>query len=111
MKGLPERIRSLPPFPGPIDARRLSADGCDVLFASYASGQVIAPHTHPTENVGVVLSGEMHLGTERGVEVFAPGQWYQLAPNERHHARFEIDTTILELWFEPGSPHPRKDSH
>ena len=40
----PARIRQLPPFDGPFAAHRLNGDGCDVLFASYPAGTVIAEH-------------------------------------------------------------------
>lgn len=95
----------LPAFEGRFEARKLAADSCDVLFASYPAGATIAPHSHPTENYGVVLSGELRLSTERGEQVLRPGDWYRLAPNERHWARFETDTDEIEFWFEP----PRED--
>ena len=59
MSEFPARIRALPPFDGPFDASRLQAEGCDVLFASYPAGTVIAPHTHESENCGVVTKGEL----------------------------------------------------
>jgi len=98
----PDRIRQLPAFEGHFEARKLAADGCDVLFASYPAGAKIARHSHPTENYGVVISGELRLATERGEQVLRPGDWYRLAPNEPHWARFEIDTAEIEFWFDPG---------
>jgi|GEM_PF-5214683 len=54
MPHFPELLRTLPKFNGPFDAFRLSAEDCDVLFASYPGGTAIPPHSHPTENVGVM---------------------------------------------------------
>lgn len=101
MKTFPRRIRELPPFAGPFDARRLAAEGCEVLFASYPAGTAIEPHSHPTENVGVVTSGELVLVTEAGERRFAAGAWYHLSPGERHSARFEVETSEIEFWFDP----------
>jgi quercetin dioxygenase-like cupin family protein len=98
----PRRIRRLPRFEGPFDAHRLAAEGCEVLFASYPSGSVIEPHSHATENVGVVTAGTLVLGTESGEQRLGAGQWYHLEPGERHWARFEVDTCEIEFWFRPG---------
>lgn len=95
----PDPIRRLPPFNGPFEARRLAARGCDVLFASYPAGTTIAPHSHPTENVGVVTSGELILCTDRGEQRVGAGGWYHLAPGERHWARFDVETSEVEFWF------------
>jgi len=102
MPGLPNRILALPRFDGPFDARRLEARGCEVLFASYPAGTSIDPHSHATENVGVITSGELILSTEAGERRVAPGEWYHLPPGERHWARFEVETSEIEFWFEPA---------
>jgi len=96
----PALVRSLPPFDGPFDAYRLEASGCEVLFASYPAGTTIKPHTHPTENVGVITEGELIL-VQRGKERrFGPGDWYHLTAGEEHGARFEIATSEVEFWFQ-----------
>ena len=50
----PEKIQQLPPFEGPFEAYRLAAQDCEVLFASYPAGTKIPPHSHDTENVGII---------------------------------------------------------
>ena len=78
-----ERLRELPHFEGPFGAFKLEAKNCDVLFASYPAGTAIKPHSHDTENVGVITRGELILimdGTE---------------------ARFEVETSEIEFWFKP----------
>ena len=57
----PPEIEALPDFDGPFDAHRLGADGCEVLFATYPAGTTIAPHTHSTDNVGVITKGQLDL--------------------------------------------------
>ena len=95
----PERIGSLPAFDGPFDAHQLLAEGCKVLFASYPPGTVIATHTHETENCGVITEGELILKVGDRETRYGPGDWYHLMPGEAHAARFDINTSEVEFWF------------
>jgi len=95
----PEAIRSLPDFDGLFDAHRLAGEGCDVLFAIYPAGTEIEPHTHETDNVGVVTAGELVLAVDGAERRFAPGQWYRVPSGTEHAARFEVDTAEIEFWF------------
>lgn len=95
----PELIRALPELEGNFHAFRLTAENCEVLFASYPVGTVIEPHTHPSENVGVVTEGELIL-TKGGVEtLISQGDWYHLDYEEVHAARVEVATSTIEFWF------------
>jgi len=96
----PQLIRELPEFEGPFDAFRLAADGCQVLFASYPAGTNIEPHTHPTQNVGVITEGELRLVRNGREERYGPGEWYRLEPEEEHAARFDVATSEIEFWFD-----------
>ncbi len=99
----PALIRSLPDFDGPFDAFRLEAQNCEVLFASYPAGTEIEPHTHPTENVGVITAGELILIMDGEETRYGPGDWYHVLPEQTHAARFDVDTSEIEFWFEPRS--------
>lgn len=96
----PGLITQLPPFDGPFDAHRLRATDCDVLFASYPAGTTIEEHTHPTENVGVITSGELVLIVDGTETRYRPGDWYHLERGQPHAARFDVDTSEIEFWFE-----------
>lgn len=102
-KHFPDLIRSLPPFSGPFDAHQLSATNCEVLFASYPAGTEIDPHTHPTENCGVITEGELILIVDHQESRYGPGDWYYLRPNQLHAARFELETSEIEFWFDAGT--------
>ena len=99
----PALIRSLPDFDGPFDAFRLEAQNCEVLFASYPAGTEIELHTHPTENVGVITAGELILTMDGEETRYGPGDWYHVLPEQTHAARFDVDTSEIEFWFEPRS--------
>ena len=95
----PDLIRQLPEFAGPFDAYRLAAGDCDVLFASYPAGTEIEPHTHPTRNCGVITRGELCL-TSAGRETrYGVGDRYTVDAGQEHSARFEVDTSEIEIWF------------
>ena len=97
----PALIRSLPAFNGPFDAFKLAAPGCDVLFASYPAGTHIAPHSHETENCGVITQGELILEMN-GERRYRPGDWYHVPAHSVHSARFETETSEIEFWFVAG---------
>ncbi|MEM7762947.1 MAG: cupin domain-containing protein [Pseudomonadota bacterium] len=100
MSGLyPDRIRALPLFDGQFDAYRLAADAADVLFASYPAGQHIPPHTHETDNHGVITRGELLLTIDGQQCRFGPGDWYHVPAGVLHEAYFPVATDEIELWF------------
>lgn len=99
-KDFPALITRLRAFSGPFDARELDAENCKVLFASYPAGTTIETHTHETENCGVITRGELILDVKGSERRYGPGDWYHLLPNQPHAARFEVDTSEIEFWFD-----------
>ncbi|MBT9311470.1 cupin domain-containing protein [Leptothoe kymatousa] len=100
MAHFPPQLRNLPKFDGPFDAYRLTAENCDVLFASYPDGTDIAPHSHDTDNVGVITAGELILIMDGQEHRFKPGDWYHVPAKKVHAARFEQATSEIEFWFQ-----------
>ena len=95
----PDKIKQLPLYDGRFDAHKLEAKGSDVLFASYPPGTTIPPHTHDTDNHGVITKGELILTMNGQTERFGIGQWYHVPANVEHAASFEIETDEIEFWF------------
>ena len=83
MSNLPKLIRDLPKFAGPFDAHKLEAARCDVLFASYPAGTVIAPHQHDTENVDIITKGTLMLTIAGKEKTFVAGERYHI-PREQN---------------------------
>ena len=96
----PQRIKALPEYDGRFDARKLAADGADVLFASYPAGTEIPSHTHDTDNYGVITRGELILTVGGKTQKVSVGNWYHVPAQEPHSARFEVETDEIEFWFE-----------
>jgi len=95
----PPEIEALPDFDGPFDAYRLRSEGCEVLFATYPAGTSIAPHTHPTNNVGVITKGQLSLTIDDQVTTYGPGEWYHVPVGIEHAAQFDTDSAEIEFWF------------
>lgn len=95
----PELLCSLPKFEGPFEAFKLTASNCEVLFASYPAGTALSPHSHATDNIGVVTQGELILSVGGKETRYGPGMWYQIPSGEVHGARFEQETSEVEFWF------------
>lgn len=95
----PEKIRSLALYDGRFDAYKLPAEGADVLFASYPAGTQIPPHTHDTDNHGVILRGELILTMNGEQQRFGVGDWYCVPAHAEHAAEFAVETDEIEFWF------------
>ncbi len=98
----PDRIKGLPLFDGRFDAYKLNAEGCDVLFASYPAGTSIPPHTHDTDNHGVITKGELRLTMGGETTTISVGEWYHVPAHVEHAAEFPVETDEIEFWFEEG---------
>jgi len=106
MAHFPKQLRDLPKFDGPFDAFKLAAKDCDVLFASYPGGTVIPPHSHETDNVGVITQGELILTLDGAETRYGPGEWYHVPARAIHAARFEAETSEIEFWFQGVTREP-----
>ncbi|MEX0965385.1 MAG: cupin domain-containing protein [Pseudohongiellaceae bacterium] len=95
----PDQICNLPEFEGQFDARKLSAENCDVLFATYPAGTVIDAHRHDTDNVGIITKGALVLTMDGESKTLSTGQWYHVPAQKEHSAEFLEDSCEIEFWF------------
>lgn len=95
----PSQICKLPAFEGPFKAFQLTANDCNVLFASYPAGTMIASHTHHTDNIGIITKGELILTLDGETNRYSIGDWYHVPAQAEHSARFDQETAEIEFWF------------
>lgn len=101
----PDKIKTLPLFDGRFDAYKLAAQNSDVLFASYPAGTAIPPHTHDTDNHGVITRGELILTMNNKVNRVSVGDWYHVPAHVEHSATFNVETDEIEFWFYENTEH------
>ena len=95
----PEQIRQLPAYEGKFDAFKLNAESCDMLFGIYPGGTAIEPHSHDTDNVGVITKGVMLLIMDGETQRIGAGEWYFVPAGKEHAAEFPEDTADIEMWI------------
>lgn len=103
----PDRIRALESIHKRFDAFRLEAKDCDVLFASYSAGSEIEPHSHETENWGVVIKGAIVIVCEGRERLYGSGEWYHVPRQALHSARCYVACETIEFWFAQPEPQAR----
>ena len=81
-----------------------SASGFErrVTFDALPAGTVIEPHSHDTENVGVITRGNLLLTMDGKTEQIGAGEWYHVPEGQEHAAEFTEDTAGIEFWFKKG---------
>ncbi|HEY9642455.1 MAG TPA: cupin domain-containing protein, partial [Coleofasciculaceae cyanobacterium] len=57
------------------------------------------PHTHETDNVGVITQGELILIVDGQETHYRAGDWYHVPAQMVHAARFTEATSEIEFWF------------
>jgi quercetin dioxygenase-like cupin family protein len=99
---LPASIRALPATADDQHITyRLSASWGEVLFITAHAGYEHSMHSHQTQDVNWVVSGELTLTTEEGEHTFGPSEWYEIQPGEPHGVRFVADSLVIELRLDP----------
>lgn len=96
---LPPAIRELPQTGAHLPAHHLAAVGCDVLFVPCPAGSNLPPHSHDTDNLGVIISGEAIVTVDGQTRRYGAGEWYETAAGEDHAVRFDVDTVQIEFRF------------
>lgn len=97
----PQKIRDLTPHQCRFDAFKMMGEDCEIFFATYPAGADVEPHTHETENYGVVTKGEMTLTISGTPYTYKVGEWYHIPANAEHSAKCDVETEQIEFWFTP----------
>ena len=84
--GRVEAIAPIEPVPG-IQIRAVSGAGITLSFVSFAADAVAPVHTHPHEQMGTMLEGEMEFDLAGERRVVRAGEVYSVPPNVPHGAR------------------------
>ena len=59
----------------------------------------VGPHSHDTDNVGVITKGVLLLTMDGETQRIEAGEWYFVPAGKQHAAEFPEDTADIELWI------------
>ena len=88
-------------LPGLI--RRTMGETTDAMVVEFRSeaGVKIPPHSHPNQQVGYVVSGQLEIIIEGVATVCLPGDSYAIPGGVEHGARFVVESIIVECFSPP----------
>jgi mannose-6-phosphate isomerase-like protein (cupin superfamily) len=90
---------NLDKFKGRFEAWEYDSEKMQLFCAYYPENTQIEPHTHETNNCGVIIQGEMFLTVDGVEKSYKVGDWYEVKAGVVHSARTEVLTTEIEFWF------------
>jgi quercetin dioxygenase-like cupin family protein len=96
------RLREVPPLelvPG-VTMQPLFGDGAMLNLLTFEPGAEVPAHSHPHEQLGHVLEGELALTIATAVHVLSPGDAYQIPGGTEHSARSEGGCVVMDV-FQP----------
>jgi quercetin dioxygenase-like cupin family protein len=91
--------QQLTKFSGRFEAWQHQSDNLQLFCAYYPADTVIEPHSHETDNCGVIIQGEIFITIEGIEKSYKTGEWYEVAAGIVHSARTTELTTEIEFWF------------
>lgn len=91
-----EAVPPIRPVEG-IEIRAISGSHLTLSFVFFAAGAVAPMHTHPHEQMGTVLEGEIELDINGDRRVLHAGEVYSIPPHLPHGARAMSDKPSVAL--------------
>ncbi len=88
-----------------VRARLVDGDECSLAVVELDPDSVVAEHSHPNEQLGVVVSGAVTFRVGDEKRALAPGGTWRIPPNVPHEVRAGPDGAVVVDVFAP----PRTD--
>jgi quercetin dioxygenase-like cupin family protein len=83
-----------------VTARPLFGDGAMLNLVELEPGAGVPVHSHPHEQLGHVLRGELELTIAGELHVLVPGDAFQIPGGVEHAARSELGCIVMDV-FQP----------
>ncbi len=90
---------NLSKFSGGFEAWEHKADDLELYCAYYPAETIIEPHSHDTNNCGIIIQGEIFIRIDGIEKSYKVGEWYEVAAGVVHSARTVELTSEIEFWF------------
>jgi unsaturated pyranuronate lyase len=94
-----EDVRPLELAPG-VTAQPLFGEGAMLNLLTFEPGAEVPVHSHPHEQLGHVLEGELELTIGPAVYALSRGDAYQIPGGTEHAARSEAGCVVMDV-FQP----------
>jgi quercetin dioxygenase-like cupin family protein len=78
-----------------------TTEGCMLIEVSLAEGSVVPMHSHPNEQVGYVVGGQIEMTVDGVVRVCGPGDSYAIPGGVEHMARAVSDCVVIDCFTPP----------
>jgi quercetin dioxygenase-like cupin family protein len=93
--------RPVEALPGLI--RRTMGETSDVMVVEFHSeaGVRIPPHSHPNQQVGYVVSGQIEIIIDGIATPCQPGDSYAIPGGVEHGANFLVESVVVECFSPP----------
>ena len=83
---IPSERELIERFPG-VNLRTFWGDKVMLSIVDLNKGSVVPNHTHPNEQAGIVLEGEMELGINGEKRILKKGEIYVIPGGAEHYAK------------------------
>ena len=95
-----EKIRSKEICTG-VRTKVVSGEQLMLSFVEISEGADMQMHSHPNEQVGVVLEGEIDIIIGTATRTLKPGDIYLLPPHVPHGVRSKGKARVLDVFCPP----------
>ena len=83
-------------------ARTVDGQHCSLAVVELDPGSVAAEHSHPNEQLGLVISGSVSFRIGDETQLLGPGGTWRVAPNTPHEVHTGPDGAVVIDVFSPA---------
>jgi quercetin dioxygenase-like cupin family protein len=81
-----------------VSMRPLFGEGTMLNLLEFEAGAEVQSHSHPHEQLGHVLEGELELSIGGEVHILSPGDAYRIPGGTEHGARSERGCLVMDVF-------------
>ena len=78
-----------------------TTDQCMLIEVTLDEGAVVPMHSHPNEQVGYVVRGQIEMTIDGAVRVCGPGDSYAIPGGVEHMGRAASDCVVIDCFTPP----------
>jgi unsaturated pyranuronate lyase len=87
---------------GGVIARTVEGDGCSFAVVELDPGSVVPEHSHPNEQLGMVVRGSVSFRVAAETRELGPGGTWRIPPDTPHEVRTGPEGAVVLDVFAPA---------